>query len=407
MEKQIVEIRGVRIGEGIPKICVPLTDTTIEELLKSADAVVKSGLADLVEWRLDWFLAAKESNLLPEAIKKLRSRLGELPLLATIRTAEEGGELALSPEAYMEKTIWLAETGLVDLMDIQVFFTGCEEKTESLIKRLQETGVKVIGSWHCFRETPSQEHIEWRLEEIQKRGADICKIAVMPKHPADVWRLLRATRRAKEQLINRPLITMSMSGLGAASRMTGEYTGSAVTFGTIGTASAPGQIPALELKQILTALHEKRKLVLIGFMGSGKSTQGAALAEGLGCPLYDTDRMIEEVEGMSVQELFVRKGEVYFRQQEAEVLKRLSQLEGLAVVSTGGGMAVNESNHTPMREIGLVICLNIQKEEVMRRLQGDKTRPLLAGANPEEKIEELLTIRTPLYKKAADVMLFL
>ena len=192
-----------------------------------------------------------------------------------------------------------------------------------------------------------------------------------------------------------------------ASRMTGEYTGSAVTFGTIGTASAPGQIPALELKQILTALHEKRKLVLIGFMGSGKSTQGAALAEGLGCPLYDTDRMIEEVEGMSVQELFVRKGEVYFRQQEAEVLKRLSQLEGLAVVSTGGGMAVNESNHTPMREIGLVICLNIQKEEVMRRLQGDKTRPLLAGANPEEKIEELLTIRTPLYKKAADVMLFL
>ena len=89
MEKQIVEIRGVRIGEGIPKICVPLTDTTIEELLKSADAVVKSGLADLVEWRLDWFLAAKESNLLPEAIKKLRSRLGELPLLATIRTTEE------------------------------------------------------------------------------------------------------------------------------------------------------------------------------------------------------------------------------------------------------------------------------------------------------------------------------
>ncbi|MCX4317106.1 MAG: type I 3-dehydroquinate dehydratase, partial [Lachnospiraceae bacterium] len=78
MEKQIVEIRGVRIGEGIPKICVPLTDTTIEELLKSADAVVKSGLADLVEWRLDWFLAAKESNLLPYAIKKLRSRLGEL-----------------------------------------------------------------------------------------------------------------------------------------------------------------------------------------------------------------------------------------------------------------------------------------------------------------------------------------
>ncbi len=406
MEKRMVEIKGVRIGEGMPKICVPLTDTTIEGLLKSADAVVESGLADLVEWRLDWFLAAKESSLLPEAARRLRSRLGDLPLLATIRTACEGGELSLPPEEYRKLNLWLAESGLVDLIDIQVFSSGCEEKTAGWIEELQKAGVKVIGSWHCFEETPPQESMEWRLHEIQKRGADICKMAVMPKHPADVFRLLRATRQANEYL-DRPLVTMSMSGLGAASRLTGEYTGSALTFGTLGTASAPGQIPAGELKQLLTALHEKRKLVLIGFMGSGKSTQGAALAEGLGCPLYDTDQMIEEVEGMSVQELFVRKGEPYFRQQEANVLKKLTKLRGLAVISTGGGMAVSEDNHPPMRELGLVVCLNIQKEEVMRRLKGDKSRPLLAGANPEEKIEELLKFRAPFYEKAADVMLFL
>lgn len=401
MKKQ-VEIRGVQIGGGIPKICVPITDRTLQEIENSAKRIMEYPV-DMIEWRIDWFDGVEENDRVLKAAKSLRAICGICPLIFTNRTVEEGGMASVSRERYHELNLLLAESGCVDLIDVQMFFGA--EKTESWVTELQKTGVKVVGSWHNFDFTPSREEMVQRLCRMQELGADICKLAVMPLNEQDVHRLMLATREMSEQYADRPLITMSMSGLGVASRIAGEYYGADVTFGTLGKASAPGQVPVTELRAILTALHEKKKLVLIGFMGSGKSTVGSTLATGLDCPIYDTDQMIEEQEGVTIKELFATKGEAYFRQRETAVLLELAERGGLAVISTGGGLPMTEANHQPMKDLGVVIFLKVRKESVIERLKGDQTRPLLAGPEPEKKIEELLKVRTPVYEKAADLII--
>jgi len=401
MKKQ-VEIRGIKIGTGIPKICVPITDRTLQEMEVSAKRITEYPV-DMIEWRIDWFEGIRENEKVLEAVRSLREQLGDRVLLVTNRTVEEGGMASVTRERYQELNMLLAESGCVDLIDVQLFFGG--EQAEAWVRELQQAGVKVIGSWHNFDFTPSQEEMVQRLCRMQELGVDICKLAVMPLHEQDVHRLMRATREMRDQYADRPLITMSMSGLGVASRIAGEYYGADVTFGTLGKASAPGQVPVTELRAILSALHEKKKLVLIGFMGSGKSTVGSTLATGLDCPIYDTDQMIEEQEGVTIKELFVTKGEPYFRQRETAVLQQLAEQEGLAAISTGGGLPMTEANHQPMKDLGVVIFLKVRKESVIERLKGDQTRPLLAGPEPEKKIEELLKVRTPVYEKAADLII--
>lgn len=242
-----------------------------------------------------------------------------------------------------------------------------------------------------------------QLCDIRKSGADICKLAVMPKGPRDVMRLMKAARTVRDQEAGRPLIAISMAGYGFASRITGEYFGSDVTFGAVGNTSAPGQLPVPELRELLAAMHQRKKIVLIGFMGCGKTTMGKTLAYGAGCPLCDTDRIIESEEGTAISKLFADKGETYFRERETAVLRELGKQDGMMIVSTGGGLPMTEANHKPLKELGLVVFLEVSKEMVLERLKGDRTRPLLAGEHPEKRVEELLKVRTPIYEKAADI----
>ena len=130
-----------------------------------------------------------------------------------------------------------------------------EDTLKELVVCAHAAGVKVIASNHDFKKTPEQEVITERLLRMKALGADIPKIAVMPEKKADVLTLLLATVKAKEE-ISGPIITMSMAGTGLISRISGEAFGSALTFGTAGKASAPGQMDAKELRQVLTLLHE-------------------------------------------------------------------------------------------------------------------------------------------------------
>ena len=124
-----------------------------------------------------------------------------------------------------------------------------------MIDAAHGAGVKVIMSNHDFHKTPAQEDIIYRLRRMQDLGADLPKIAVMPQTPQDVLTLLSATLTMKEKYATRPIITMSMAKMGGISRVTGRLFGSAMTFGTVGQASAPGQIAIKELRELMDILY--------------------------------------------------------------------------------------------------------------------------------------------------------
>ncbi len=248
-----VKIRDLEIGSGIPKICVPITGTTEEEIQKAAEAAVGSP-ADVVEWRADWYEDIFDIGKTEETLKKVRDILGEAPLLFTFRTAQEGGEKSIAPDEYVKLNQRASRTGLIDLVDAEM--SAGDSEVKSIINTAREYGVKVIVSYHDFHKTPEKDEIVSRLCRMQELGADILKIAVMPQSRKDVLALLEATEEMTAEHADRPVITMSMSGQGVISRLCGEVFGSALTFGTAGKASAPGQMEAEELRTMLKLLHK-------------------------------------------------------------------------------------------------------------------------------------------------------
>lgn len=248
-----VIIRNVKIGEGTPKICVPITGITKDEIIQDARAV-DSALADIVEWRADWFEDVFCMQEVEEVLKKLREILKEIPILFTFRTSKEGGEKAIDPQTYAELNKAAAQTGYADLVDVEIF-TG-DEIVRNMIDTIHRCGVKVIASNHDFDKTPDRDEIVARLRRMQELDADILKIAVMPQNKKDVITLLAATEEMNREYADRPVVTMSMSGTGVISRLCGEVFGSALTFGSVGKASAPGQMDAEDLSWILIKLHE-------------------------------------------------------------------------------------------------------------------------------------------------------
>ncbi len=247
-----VKVRNVVLGEGMPKICVPIVGITKEEILNQAKAL-ENIIVDVVEWRVDWFEGVFEIDKVKDVLVDLRNELKEIPLLFTFRTSKEGGEKSIEPKTYVNLNKEVAATGLVDLVDVEAF-TGDEEVKE-IIKFAHEVNVKVVASNHDFDKTPSKGDIVSRLIKMQDLGADIPKIAVMPKCKLDVLELLEATVIMSEQYANRPIITMSMAGQGVISRLCGEVFGSCLTFGAVNKASAPGQINVEELNKVLTIIN--------------------------------------------------------------------------------------------------------------------------------------------------------
>ncbi|EHL2555868.1 type I 3-dehydroquinate dehydratase, partial [Listeria monocytogenes] len=144
--------------------------------------------------------------------------------------------------------------GKIDLVDVELF--NEEADVLRLIETAHKNNVKVVMSNHDFDKTPAKEEIVSRLTRMEALGADLPKIAVMPKSAGDVLTLLDATNTVSEKA-NQPIITMSMAGTGVISRLAGEVFGSAMTFGAAKKASAPGQIDVNELRHVLDLLHKQ------------------------------------------------------------------------------------------------------------------------------------------------------
>lgn len=250
--KHIVEVKGVRFGEGIPKICIPLVATTLEELLDKAEKV-KEEPFDLVEVRMD-FIPKEfyQKELLKQTFDQLHDKITQ-PILATFRSKGEGGEQEISLEEYGALYTILMEETMVDMVDFELFLG--DELVKGLITMAKEKGIAVILSNHEFHATPSKEEIKGRLCKMKEMGGDLCKIAVMPSTKEEVFRLIQSTYEISTEREDMLVVTMSMGKIGMVSRMIGELTGSVLTFASFGKASAPGQISLGELSKILSLLH--------------------------------------------------------------------------------------------------------------------------------------------------------
>ena len=237
-----VQIKNITVGEGAPKIIVSLMAKDLAAV-KSEAAAYAAADFDILEWRGDHFAAVTDSAAFPNK-----------PILFTFRSKHEGGEAELTADDYIALNIAVAETGLVDLIDLELF-TG-DELVKNAIAAAHARGVKVIMSNHDFHKTPAKDEIIYRLRRMQELGADIPKIALMPTCRQDVLTVLSATVDMAEKYADRPIITMSMGKTGVTSRLTGEAFGSAATFGAVKTASAPGQISVADLRTVLTIINK-------------------------------------------------------------------------------------------------------------------------------------------------------
>lgn len=140
----------------------------------------------------------------------------------------------------------------------------------------------------------------------------------------------------------------------------------------------------------------KSNIVLIGFMGVGKTPIGLKLADKLKRKFVDTDKEIEASLGLKISEIFATHGEKYFRAKESEVIKRIAQEEGL-VISTGGGAVLDPGNIEALKKNGMIFCLTASPEAIYERVKNDTDRPLLSGEEMFEKIKRILKEREGKY----------
>lgn len=249
-----VVVRGAVIGGPRPLICLPMVGKDKTKVLHEASELVALR-PDLVEWRIDAYDQVENSEDCLSLLQDLRGCIGDLPLLLTCRIDLEGGLTTLAREKRLALYTAAMESGNVDLVDVEL----CSGHTfiHTVKKCAQDHKVRLILSYHNFTETPSEPFIYAKLVEAQNAGADIAKLAVMPKNYGDVLTLLSATNKARNEIIQGPIVTMSMGAEGAVSRLAGGLFGSDITFALGLQPSAPGQIPIEELRSAMDVLYPK------------------------------------------------------------------------------------------------------------------------------------------------------
>ena len=148
---------------------------------------------------------------------------------------------------------------------------------------------------------------------------------------------------------------------------------------------------------------KKSSIALIGFMGTGKTAVGRLLAQETGKAFLELDALIEERAGTSIAEIFRREGEIAFREKEIAAVREVTGRPD-TVIACGGGVVLNTINTERLRTFCHIVCLTASPEAVIRRCSDDDTRPLLAGPDRMQIIQQLLRYRRPFYTRAADIM---
>jgi 3-dehydroquinate dehydratase I len=247
-----VTVRKTVIGGPDPLICLPLVAAEKHGLLDQA-AALKQLKPDMAEWRIDGYQGVEDTADCLAALNALRLTIGDIPLIFTCRIEAEGGMQPISQKARRILIDAAIRSGAVDIVDIELI--NDVRFIEDIRQIAGRHGVKLILSYHDFEKTPDEGFICGKLKMAQTLGADIAKVALMPKDYQDVLTLLNATLKARTQVLKIPLVTMSMAQEGVITRMAGGLFGSDISFATGRVSSAPGQIPIGELRRAMALLY--------------------------------------------------------------------------------------------------------------------------------------------------------
>jgi 3-dehydroquinate dehydratase-1 len=244
-----IELNGKPIAGGkVPLVCTPLVGRSADAILCELERIVPKR-PDVLEWRVDFFDRIGDAEAVIATAGRIRQAAGGTPLLFTRRSAAEGGEaIALGEQQVVALYEALCAARAAELVDFEM------RSDPAHLRRVREAaranGIALVLSYHDFTQTPPAAEILQRFRDAQALGADVAKVALMPRGPDDVLTLLAATLQASRELPI-PLISMSMGGYGALTRMFGWAFGSALTFAIGDRGSAPGQMPIEDLQAVL------------------------------------------------------------------------------------------------------------------------------------------------------------
>lgn len=246
-------VRGRTLNpQGHALVCIPLVARTADMLLAELGSILSKG-PDLIEWRVDYFNEIDDAVRVVDLARAIRRAAAGCPIIFTRRALHEGGEaISIAEERVVALYEEVCASGAVDIIDYEL--SQSAENRARLRATSRNHDVAMIMSYHNFKSTPASHEMVEKIVGAEQQGADIAKVAVMPRAPADVLALLQATLDAGQR-VRIPLITMSMGGIGAMTRLCGWMYGSAITFAAGRSSSAPGQIPADDLRAALKALE--------------------------------------------------------------------------------------------------------------------------------------------------------
>lgn len=253
---KLIEVQGKPLGGGaLPIIITPLVGKTAAAILEEVAAIVPKN-PDLLEWRIDFFAAIGDAKAVVDTALAIRKASGAIPVLLTRRNVTEGGNpIPIDEAAVVAMYTAACEARCVEIIDYELSNAPADLQRLRVVSKVN--AVAMIMSYHNFQMTPDAATLDSKFVAAERLGADVAKVAVMPKSEQDVLTLLAATDRARQQ-VGVPLISMSMGGIGSLSRIMGWVYGSAATFAVGKSSSAPGQIAVEDLR---TALAIVRKAV--------------------------------------------------------------------------------------------------------------------------------------------------
>ena len=235
-------------------ICIPIVGPTVEDILSQVQEAVQAKV-DLIELRPDMWMKCSnisEDEYIPTIItfvEEVYSKVVDMPVLFTWRTIDEGGETPLCSDNYIKLLQAIVDQDLVQAIDVELF--AYTEEIGSVMKQAHQQGIQTVMSYHKFQSTPDIETLHVYAERMVSVGAQVIKFALMPTTNDDVLSVLQLTKELTERYPQLPRITMSMGQLGQMTRTCGHVFGNCLTFGTLGQASAPGQIEVAVLKELV------------------------------------------------------------------------------------------------------------------------------------------------------------
>jgi 3-dehydroquinate dehydratase-1 len=258
--QKTINARGAVLGGAAPLICVPLVGKSREEVLAETRSLALLA-PDVIELRIDaWDCVedtAETMRLIAEVRDNVNANAQNFPVILTCRGHWEGGVKEVSEPAKSAVYEAAIDGGLVDFVDKELKYGPA--LLAPLKERANAKGVALIVSYHDFTGTPPKEFIRSQLARQIGCGADVAKIALMPKKEEDVLELLAATLAARREFPDTPLIAVSMGKLGMHSRIVGGLYGSDLTFAVGSAASAPGQIPVAQMRSAFGLMYSESK----------------------------------------------------------------------------------------------------------------------------------------------------